>query len=109
MLLQLSVDGLREPGLGETQNFRALQREEILHVRLGVMLHHRIVRVVLQDLLATVLRNISRDENEVQVALAAHQGVAAHDQRAGLQHEWEQSLDGLDWCFIAHATFTLIL
>ena len=82
MLLHFGVDGLREAGLGEAQNFRALQREVFFHVCFGVMLHHRIVRVVLQDLLATVLRNIGRDEDKVQVALAARQRVASHDQGA---------------------------
>ncbi len=48
----------------------------------GISLHDGIGRKVFEDLLAGILRNIMGDENEMQLAAAVPNGVAAQDERA---------------------------
>ena len=96
MLLQLRVDGLGEAGRGETHDLRALEMEVLFQLRLGVVLHHRVMREIFQDLRAAVLGEVVRDENEMQLALAATQRVTAHEQRPRAEHEWEKAARGTD-------------
>src|SRR5262249_2511135 len=58
------------------------------------MLHNRIMRKVFENFLAAAFREVTRDQDEVQLPLAAGQGFPAHNQSARTQHKREQSFHG---------------
>ena len=99
VLLQPGVDGLRQAGFDEAHGFGPLDVEEFLQFRRGVMLHHRVGRKIFQHLVAAGGGDVIGDEDEMQAAAVRAQRVAADEQRAGLQHEREKLLDGLDGKF----------
>ena len=109
VFLQLGVDGLGEAGLREPDHLRAFDVEFLFQVGLGVVLNDGVRGEVGQDLLAAFFRDIARDQHEVQFTFAARQRIAAHEQRARLQDEREQPLDGFGWSGSAQATFTFTL
>jgi len=82
--LKFGVDGLREAGLGEPDGFRALHVEKLFKVCRREMLHDRIVREIFQHFFAAGFSDVRGDEHEMQFALVRAQGVAAHEQCAGL-------------------------
>ena len=95
VFLEFGVDGFGEAGLLEGDDLGGFQFEEGLEVRRCVVLEDRVVGVLGQDFLAAGLGEIGGDEDEVEFAFAAGDGVAADDERAGAQDEWEEALDRL--------------
>ena len=102
VLLQLGVDGLGQAGLGEADDFRATNTEELFQVRFHVMLHDWVMRELLQNLLPAVFGNVGCDEDKVQPAFAVRQGFPSDEQDARSQNEREQALDRFGWFGAAH-------
>jgi hypothetical protein len=100
--LEFGVDGLREAGFGEANRLRAFDRKKNFKVRRREMLHDRIMHEISQHFFAASFGDVRGNEDEMQLAFVRSQGVAAHQQRAGFQHEREKPLDGMGWGWISH-------
>ena len=92
MLLQFGVDRLREAGFLETNHLRASDPKKLLQIRRDVILHNRVMREVSQNLRPAIFRNVASDQDEVQFAFAAPQGLAPGEENARPQDEWKHSL-----------------
>jgi hypothetical protein len=92
---QFGVDGLGQPGFGEANHVRAFDVKEFFQVRAGEVLHHRVMRKITQNFVASILRSVRGDEYEMQNAPASAQRFAADQQLAQLLDEREEALDGL--------------
>jgi len=53
------------------------------------MLHNGIMFELRENLLPTVFGKVVRDENEMELAFAAAESVAADEQNAGTEYEWK--------------------
>jgi hypothetical protein len=103
--LEFGVDGLREAGLGESNSLCAFDGEKLFKLRRREMLDHRIVLEIPQHLFAAGFGDVRGDEHEMQLAFVGTQSVAAHEQRASFQHEWEKPLDGMGWSWFGHGFY----
>jgi len=95
---------LGQARLGKADDFRAFDDEKLFQVRASEMLHHRIMRKVVEDLFADVFRGVLGDQNKVQNAFAASQCLAANQQLAQLQNEREETFDGFGWGWVVQST-----
>ena len=110
MLLQFGVNGLRQARLLEADHLRALHSEELLQFGRGIKLNHRIVGEISQHLRAALLRDVERDEHEVQLALAPPERLASDQQDARPYDKREQPFHRFGRSLrFHHATFTLAL
>jgi len=71
---------LREPGLGKADRLCALDRKKSLKIRRCEMLHHRVVRKILQHLLPAGLCDILGDQDEMQLPFVRPQRIATDQQ-----------------------------
>jgi hypothetical protein len=100
--LEFGVDGLREAGFGEADGFGAFDIEKVFKLRRREMLHDGVMHKIPQHFFAAGFGNVRGDEDEMQLAFVGAQGVAAHEQRAGFQHERKKPFDGMNWSWISH-------
>jgi hypothetical protein len=91
--LQFGVDGLGQACLGEANDLGAAHLEESFQIGCQVMLNHRVVGEILEDLVPAVGRDIRRDQHEVQLALAATQCIPPDHENPGAQYEWEHAFN----------------
>ena len=68
---EFRVDRAGQPGFGETNHLCAADVKDSFQVICSVVLHHGIRREVTEDRLAAARRNVSRDQDKVQLASAA--------------------------------------
>ena len=96
MLLQRRVERLSKPGLLKADHFGALDPKKFLQILRHIILDHRVMPEIPQDLLQAIWGNIARNQNKLQMALAAKQIVAPHDQKAGPQYKPKQKFRRLN-------------
>src|ERR1035437_2423881 len=100
--LQFGVNGLGEAGFYKADRLRAFDLEQPFKICRREMLHHGVMLEVRQNFLAAGIRNVGGDQNEMQLAFVAAQGVAAHQQPARFQNEVEQTFNGFNGKFVTH-------
>ena len=93
MLFQFSVKRLRKARLRKSDRFCAFETEVFFQIFRLVMLHDGVMSEFGEDFGAAVIRDVSGDEDEVQFAFAAEQGVTSGQQVSRTQHEREQAFD----------------
>src|SRR5258708_7338924 len=90
ILLKLGIARLRQAGLRKTYHFGSFEPKKSSEIRRGVVLHDRVVREVRQNFGAAAFRQVVRDQNKVQFALAAQECLASDQQNARPDYERKQ-------------------
>jgi hypothetical protein len=101
-LFHLGVNRLREIRFGEADDLCASDFKKCIQLGGGVFLDDGIMGEIFQNLRATAFREIGGDEDEMQFAFAATEGVASDQQDARFQDEGEKALDGFGGQRIRH-------
>ena len=92
MLLNFRVDGLRQTRFREAKHFRPFQPKKVLQLRRRVALNDRVMHKIGKHFFSALLREVGRDQHEMQPALAAAQRFAPGDEDASTEREGEQPL-----------------
>lgn len=100
--LQFGVDGLGKAGFYKADRLCTFDFEQPFKIRRREMLHHGIMHKIFQHFLAAGIRDVGGDQNEMQPAFVAAQGVAAHQQPARFQNEVEKTFNGFNGNFVTH-------
>ena len=89
MFFERRINGLGETGFLKPDDLRSFQAKESFEFTGVVMLHNGIMFELRENLLPTVFGKVVRDENEMELAFAAAESVAADEQNAGTEYEWK--------------------